>query len=475
MKLFLYHIVFLILIYKVYSNINAEKRKQLLENLIKNNQRKNVDQKIFHKMNYTIEEIQKIIKDNNFPENYNFITSTSATKIIKNQGKCQSGWAHSTTTALSYRFHKKGIELDLSPQDAISCYKGDCGINNNIDSLLNLIKNGTTTEECFPFSSSEKLIPECPSKCINGSEIKKYYSQNAFQIENNNQNDFKDLVLIIMDQLINEGPITAIFDVHNDFYEFGKDKSLCQNNVYTFDEESMIDTTHMVTIIGYGLLKNKYYWLVQNSYGESWCDNGFIKMEFGQFKEIGFSEPNIERKYDTPIEIPVNYENQDVNCYLNITSSLVDKWVNTLIINFRNSESGKNFTYYCSSNNIKGKKDIISCYFEQKYYYLLPKGSYIFKDYESLGEDNTFNLNNFERKRITFFGMDKIESIGYPHQYVSQEGSKIVFSIIRKGIDETLPYIFADKDAYGKLKDCKAIESNEFKNIIYCNITKSEL
>ena len=128
-----------------------------------------------------------------------------------------------------------------------------------------------------------------------------------------------------MDQLINEGPITAIFDVHNDFYEFGKDKSLCQNNVYTFDEESMIDTTHMVTIIGYGLLKNKYYWLVQNSYGESWCDNGFIKMEFGQFKEIGFSEPNIERKYDTPIEIPVNYENQDVNCYLNITSSLVDK------------------------------------------------------------------------------------------------------------------------------------------------------
>ena len=74
----------------------------------------------------------------------------------------------SSTTALAYRYFLKGIEVDLSPQHELSCYVRNCDHGNNlIDPQLSLIKNGTITEECLPFSSGSEIIEECPTKCKN--------------------------------------------------------------------------------------------------------------------------------------------------------------------------------------------------------------------------------------------------------------------------------------------------------------------
>ena len=94
-----------------------------------------------------------------------------------------------STTALLYRYHKKGIEVNLSPQNAFSCYIRDCINGNNIiDSLLNLIKNGSVTEECFPYSSNKGKIEDCPLKCQEGSELEINYAKNAYIINNPNYN-----------------------------------------------------------------------------------------------------------------------------------------------------------------------------------------------------------------------------------------------------------------------------------------------
>ena len=264
----LFYFSFIILIIQIHSNLKSEKRYELLNKLSENIHSENSEQTNFKKMKYNIDEIEKLLKNNSFPESYNFLNATNMKAIIKDQGKCECGWSHSATTALSYRFYKKGINVNLSPQDAISCYKGDCEQNTNIDSQLNLVKNGSTTEECFPFITSEKEnIPKCPSKCINGSEIKRYYSQNAFQAKNNDQKNFYDLILIIIDQLITEGPITAFLNIYEDFYDFALNKTKCRNDIYIYDEKSVFKKVHAETVIGYGLLNNKYYWLVQNSWG----------------------------------------------------------------------------------------------------------------------------------------------------------------------------------------------------------------
>jgi hypothetical protein len=35
---------------------------------------------------------------------------------------------------------------------------------------------------------------------------------------------------------------------------------------------------HAILIVGHGVHQGKPYWLVRNSWGESWGDNGFVKI-----------------------------------------------------------------------------------------------------------------------------------------------------------------------------------------------------
>ena len=140
------------------------------ENLLKKNT-KNIgknSQTIFdppksflHGDNFTYEasRIKKIIDKYKFPEKYNFIEETNATVHIKDQVDCGACWAFSSTTALAYRYHKIGIEVNLSPQYLLSCYLKDCDLGEYIiNSQFALVNYGTVTEDCFPYSSAHCLM-----------------------------------------------------------------------------------------------------------------------------------------------------------------------------------------------------------------------------------------------------------------------------------------------------------------------------
>jgi len=40
-------------------------------------------------------------------------------------------------------------------------------------------------------------------------------------------------------------------------------------------------STHTIAVVGYGTLNGKDYWLIKNSWGTAWGDNGYIKLERG--------------------------------------------------------------------------------------------------------------------------------------------------------------------------------------------------
>ena len=164
---------------------------------------------------YDFSKIANILNKQNYPQIYNFIEDTNATIYWKEQGDCKSSLSLASTTALSYRYHKQGIEVNLSPQYPLSCSIHNCNDDNiDIDSELDLVKNGTVSEECFPYSSKEEIIESCPSKCKDGSELKKYYAQNAYKSPVINETNFYEIVEIMFDQIYNNGPIITTFDVY---------------------------------------------------------------------------------------------------------------------------------------------------------------------------------------------------------------------------------------------------------------------
>ena len=367
MKVNLLPIIFSLIIIKVQLNLRAEKRQELLDKLTTKISFSDIDQNLFEyeddeyismedsfkQMNYNLTYIKELLQIYGFPESYNYLNETGAKKIVKNQQSCGCCWSFAATSALAYRYKKYGIDINLSPQDAVSCFKKDCRGTNLLDPQLNLVKNGTVTEACFPYKSSDgETIPECPSQCEDGSEFKKYHSQNAYLAENYEQENFHDLVLLVIDQLVNQGPIAAGFYVHEDLYDFAEDEYDCKNDVYTYNGVARLRGGHAITIVGYGIHYKKFYWIVQNSWGDTWCDNGFIKMEIGQFEELSFSEPQIDHGQTKPVQIDVKLEEQYSDCTLVASSSSLSKWNNTLNINFKNEKTNDDFDFQIGRNKL---------------------------------------------------------------------------------------------------------------------------
>ena len=483
-------IILSILIIQVQLRLDPEKRQALLEKIAEKVSYSDFESafdgiqedddhlNLYKRMEYNVSDIQELLNKYNLLENYNYLEENNISPIVKDQGDCGSCWSFATTSSLGYKFNKLGININLSPQDAISCFHPDCDIGiYDIDSNLNIIKNGTVTEECFPYHSSDGTIPECPKECEDKSEFKKYYSQNAYYVENYEQENFYNVALLIMDQIANEGPVIASFTNHDDFFDFGEDKEKCQNDVYSYNGTANAGGNHAVSIVGYGLLNGNYYWLVQNSWGKEWCDNGFIKMDIGEMFDFSFSEPYIKPEKIQPAEIEITFLNINEECYLEVNSSSLDNWNNSLEITFKNEKTSEKMVFYINKNRILDKY-VISCNNElMKMYFYLNKGTFKYDGFESLGEYNTFKLNSFEDLSFDFYSLEYIIPLLDNNFYVSQEGSKIVFRHDFGGNDDTVSPVFMDCNAEVPLKNCYPIRTSTFLGYYfgYCEITQDDL
>ena len=475
-------------IFKINTKISDEKRNALLKKIT---QKINSDISIEIKSKYygqkhlkdTIkydpEKIESIMKKYNYPQNYSFFETTGATIHVKDQAKCGCCWSHAATSALAYRYHKFGIDIDLSPQHALSCYIKDCSIGNYlIDSQLNLVKNGTVTEECLPFSSGNgTIIDDCPTSCKDGSELKKYYSQNAYMTKDYySKETFYEIVTLILDQLYNYGPVVSSIDVYNDFIELHSDPERCHKEVYTYDEKSLYLGGHAVTIVGYGYMNSKYYWLIQNSWGESACDKGFVKVEFGQIgvESVAFAEPNVKKDWEEPISIPIEFKYIDGSCNMNIISTELTHWVNTLDIKFKNKESNKPFYFQCGLVSLLNENKKV-CYYEHQNYYN-DKGIYKYESFESLGNDNYFITDSsFNEIEFNYYGIDAYDYIFSNILYVSQEGSKIFFFYSNFGGDDRfISPIYPNINSTYYLSNCHNVSFVDF-DFVYCDIKQNEV
>lgn len=222
------------------------------------------------------------------PESYDLRQTHPECMRILDQGNCGSCWAFSATQALTDRFciATGGASLPklvLSPQYQVNCDSSNSACNGGL--TLNAYKfmtnSGVDTDACTPYTSgktgrAEKCTQQCTAP---GEEFHLAYSTTAYSLAGKNRNE---TIENIQRDIMEYGSVSISFIVYTDFTEFFAKNP---KGVYRRNPSSYARGGHAVKAIGWGVTEDASktpYWIIANSWGESWGDNGYFKIVRGE-------------------------------------------------------------------------------------------------------------------------------------------------------------------------------------------------
>lgn len=184
---------------------------------------------------------------------------------IRNQGDCGSCWAFSTisTCESSYAI-ATGNLLHFSEQNIVDCSPG-FGCRSGwtyvaMDYIMDS-QNGTfNSEDQYPYTATDGNCAFDSTKAI-GKVTK------VINVEKNNEVDLKE-------KIAQYG--VASISIHSDNTLFMSYSGGILDDDYCLNKYIAID--HAVAAVGYGTENGVDYWIIRNSWGDSWGEDGYIRM-----------------------------------------------------------------------------------------------------------------------------------------------------------------------------------------------------
>jgi len=180
---------------------------------------------------------------------------------VKNQGSCGSCWAFSSVGAVESAWAiKHNILYNLSEQELIDCSTQNNGCEGGSMDLAfqYIIENGLCSNLSYPYTAEEE---QCNNTCKSLVKISNY----SDIIQN------KEKILM---KAVQHQPVSVAIQANKRSFQMYK------SGIYS-DPDCGFQLDHGVLLVGYGYDKdlNMDYWIIKNSWSESWGENGYIRIQ----------------------------------------------------------------------------------------------------------------------------------------------------------------------------------------------------
>lgn len=184
---------------------------------------------------------------------------------VKDQGSCGSCWAFSAIGNVESMWALAGNPLvRLSEEQLVSCDDVDGGCNGGLmDQAFQWLLDNTEgviyTEESYPYASGSGYSQPCKANgVVPGAVI------NGYAMVDQNED-------VIAAFLSTNGPLSIAVDA-SAFMSY-------TGGVLTACDATQLN--HGVLLVGYDDSAEVPYWIIKNSWGESWGEEGYIRVRKG--------------------------------------------------------------------------------------------------------------------------------------------------------------------------------------------------
>jgi C1A family cysteine protease len=193
----------------------------------------------------------------------NFITP------VKNQNPCGSCVAFGSLAAVegTYQVQKNDPDsgIDLSEAQMFYCYAAGEGMKCHdgwfVDHAFSFLREkGVTTEEFFPYTPHDQ-----PCSPKTGWDKHLMFAKDTRTSTS---------VSEIKQWISTTGPVTSRFNVFEDFQNY-------DSGVYFHTSGGQVGG-HCVCVVGYNDTHATPHWIVKNSWGPQWGENGYFRIAYGQ-------------------------------------------------------------------------------------------------------------------------------------------------------------------------------------------------